>query len=185
MAAEPGALPSPAFNASASSPVEVATTSGTHAAFSKEWMDDFGRGDLNCTGPAKYPYEWRPVGYGSNMNCEIGGHLLRYPTLSVTATAWDRHRFAAFEHVYVYYLNVVPPLASPFGETLRTDLLLAWTHAILVEGNNDLSVIANTPSLFARTTCEAASNGLETRGGWPCIFAEMPHVCTFDDSQVW
>lgn len=62
-------------------------------------------------------------------------------------------------------------------------LLLAWANAI-VAGRNDLSVVVNTDKFYSLTKCNVTSNGVETRGGWPCIFAAMPHLCTFDDEQV-
>lgn len=63
------------------------------------------------------------------------------------------------------------------------DLLLAWATAI-VAGRNDLSVIVNTDKFYSQTKCDVASNGVETRGEWPCIFAPIPHLCAFDDEQV-
>lgn len=61
--------------------------------------------------------------------------------------------------------------------------MLAWVYA-RIRGNSDIGVIVNTQAFFARTKCDVASNGVETRGGWPCIFTEMPHLCTFDNEQV-
>lgn len=65
----------------------------------------------------------------------------------------------------------------------RAVLLIAWANAIL-EGRDDVAVVVNTQTLFPRTKCVIASNGQESRSGWPCIFAPMPHLCAFDDSQV-
>lgn len=60
---------------------------------------------------------------------------------------------------------------------------MKWMEA-RINGNSDVAVIASTEVLFNRTTCKEASNGKETRAGWPCIFAEMPHLCYFDDEKV-
>lgn len=38
--------------------------------FSKEWGDQFSRGQPGCSGPLTDVYDWRDAGYGSNVNCE-------------------------------------------------------------------------------------------------------------------
>ncbi|CAM9879742.1 unnamed protein product [Ectocarpus sp. 8 AP-2014] len=63
-------------------------------------------------------------------------------------------------------------------------MLLVWANAIL-EGRNDASVITQTGRYFSRTTCDVESNGVETRGGWHCIFAAVPHLCAFDSDKDW
>eukprot|EP00903_Cladosiphon_okamuranus_P007629 g7398.t1 len=111
---------------------DVQLTSNKTTLFTTEWVQEFGKDALSCTGPAEDPYVWREAGHGSNFNY----------------------------------------------------LLLAWAAAI-VEGRNDLSIIVNTDKFYSLTKCDVASNGVETRGGWPCIYAPMPHLCTFDDEQSW
>lgn len=60
---------------------------------------------------------------------------------------------------------------------------MAWANAMFA-GKEDLAVLVNSDQLFPRTTCLLPSNGEETRRGWHCIFAPMPHLCTFNDDQV-
>ncbi|CAM9674084.1 unnamed protein product [Ectocarpus fasciculatus] len=101
------------------------------AAFSKEWVEEFGKGELGCAGPAIDAYEWRNAGYGSNINF----------------------------------------------------LAIVWANALMA-GRQDLSVVVRTDEWFPRTICNVTSNGEETRG-WPCFFAEVPHLCAFDADQDW
>lgn len=67
--------------------------------------------------------------------------------------------------------------------TFYAVLLLAWANA-RAKGNSDVAVIVNKDTLFARTACYVASGGVEARGGWHCIFSDMPHLCAFDTKQV-
>ncbi|CAM9383799.1 unnamed protein product [Ectocarpus sp. 6 AP-2014] len=70
-----------------------------------------------------------------------------------------------------------------YGSNIN-NMLLVWANAIL-EGRNDASVITQTGRYFSRTTCDVESNGVETRGGWNCIFAAVPHLCAFDSDKDW
>ncbi|CAM9619263.1 unnamed protein product [Ectocarpus fasciculatus] len=72
---------------------------------------------------------------------------------------------------------------SGYGSNIN-NMLLVWANAIL-EGRNDASVITQTGRYFSRTTCDVESNGVETRGGWHCIFAPVPHLCAFDSDKDW
>lgn len=67
---------------------------------------------------------------------------------------------------------------------MSSALLLQWAEG-LVSGRKGIAVIfdSNRP-WFEQTTCEEASGGVETIGGWRCIFQEMPHLCIFDNRQV-
>lgn len=63
-------------------------------------------------------------------------------------------------------------------------LLLQWAEG-LASGRTDLAVIFDSDwPWFEQTTCEEASGGVETAGGWHCLFQRMPHLCIYDNQQV-
>lgn len=49
---------------------DVKLKSNMTTLFTKEWVEEFGRDALSCTGPAEDAYVWREAGHGSNFNCE-------------------------------------------------------------------------------------------------------------------
>lgn len=61
-------------------------------------------------------------------------------------------------------------------------LLVFWAHAMAV-GRHDLAIVLGLP-LFRGINCAGASDGAASKGGWRCLFAPMPHLCTFDDEMV-
>ena len=63
-----------------------------------------------------------------------------------------------------------------------TDLLNAWVYAIAVENWNDMAVVFS-PRQLSRVECHEESDG-EASVGWDCMFSPMPHLCTFQDSEV-
>lgn len=63
-------------------------------------------------------------------------------------------------------------------------LLLQWAEG-LVSGRADLAILFDSGRpWFEETTCEEASGGVETVGGWHCLFQRMPHICVYDNQQV-
>lgn len=63
-----------------------------------------------------------------------------------------------------------------------SDLLIAWAHAIVAE-RNDVAIVLGA-SHFEGISCAVPSNGTVSEGGWHCLFAPMPHLCTFVDDTV-
>ncbi|CBN75391.1 hypothetical protein Esi_0090_0082 [Ectocarpus siliculosus] len=61
-------------------------------------------------------------------------------------------------------------------------LTIVWANAMMA-GRQDLAVVVRTDEWFPRTICNVTSYGEETRG-WPCFFAEVPHLCAFDADQM-
>ncbi|CAN0221093.1 unnamed protein product [Scytosiphon promiscuus] len=62
--------------------------------------------------------------------------------------------------------------------------LLAWASSV-VEDHGDLALIVPAARLFPRTKCDGASQGAETRSGWYCMYADVPHLCTFSATERW
>lgn len=74
------------------------------------------------------------------------------------------------------------PRRQPTGKP--SALLLQWAEG-LASDRKDLAIIFDRDwPWFEQTTCEDASGGAETSGGWHCIFKRMPHLCIYDDEQV-
>eukprot|EP00903_Cladosiphon_okamuranus_P007627 g7396.t1 len=108
-----------------------------------------------------------PLGIEKTEMVEELNQLLHSETLGCSAAVADTYEWRI----------------AGYGSNINF-LLLAWANAIL-EGRDDVAIVVNTEELFPRTRCVVASNGQETRSGWPCIFAPMPHLCAFDTNQEW
>ena len=68
------------------------------------------------------------------------------------------------------------------ASTELPDLLNAWVHAIAVENWTDMAVIIN-PGQLSHVECHQES-GEKASVGWDCMFSPMPHLCTFQHSEV-
>ena len=73
------------------------------------------------------------------------------------------------------------PLAAEFP--LKPDLLSYWVYELVVEGWSDLAVKVDNTQLPLLLECSQESRKLASHG-WSCPFRSMPHVCTFNSTEV-
>lgn len=76
----------------------------------------------------------------------------------------------------------MPRLPPVYGVNQLSDMLNAWVYALSVEKWSDMTVVVDENQM-KHLDCVQESSG-EAETGWDCLFAPMPHLCTFPSAEV-